>query len=95
MVAKRIIRNRWLYRMAAPGLIYFAVFKYAPMYGVVIAFQNYSRSWAYQEANGLASAFRSLLLDGNLLEAIPKDAPRSWCITSFSSFRCPLSLHCC
>jgi putative aldouronate transport system permease protein len=30
------------YLLLLPGLIYFALFKYAPMYGVIIAFKNYS-----------------------------------------------------
>lgn len=34
-------RNKWLYVLLAPGLLYFLVFKYAPMWGVVIAFQDY------------------------------------------------------
>jgi putative aldouronate transport system permease protein len=37
----RVVRYRWLYVLLAPGLIYFAVFKYGPMYGVTIAFQDY------------------------------------------------------
>ena len=37
------IRNyRWIYDMLIPVLLYFAVFKYAPMYGIVIAFKNYN-----------------------------------------------------
>ncbi|MCA1293684.1 sugar ABC transporter permease [Paenibacillus sp. alder61] len=34
-------RNRLLYLMIFPGLIYFIVFKYLPMGGLVIAFQDY------------------------------------------------------
>ncbi|WP_211746592.1 sugar ABC transporter permease [Paenibacillus sp. Marseille-Q4541] len=34
-------RNKWLYVLLAPGLLYFLIFKYAPMWGVVIAFQDY------------------------------------------------------
>jgi putative aldouronate transport system permease protein len=34
-------RYRWLYLMLIPGVAYFAVFRYAPMYGVSIAFQDY------------------------------------------------------
>jgi putative aldouronate transport system permease protein len=37
----RVARHRWLYLMLLPGVGYFAVFKYAPMYGVTIAFQDY------------------------------------------------------
>jgi putative aldouronate transport system permease protein len=34
-------RHRTLYLMALPGIAYFLVFKYAPMGGLVIAFQDY------------------------------------------------------
>ncbi len=37
-----IWRHRTLYLMAVPGIIYFLVFKYAPMGGLIMAFQNYS-----------------------------------------------------
>ncbi|MBW7454245.1 ABC transporter permease [Paenibacillus sepulcri] len=39
---KRLIKNRWMYYMLAPGILYFLIFKYAPMWGVLIAFQDYS-----------------------------------------------------
>lgn len=35
-------RDKYLYLLALPGLIFFFIFKYVPMGGVVIAFQNYS-----------------------------------------------------
>lgn len=34
-------RDKWLYLLLLPGLIYFIVFKYLPMFGIVIAFENY------------------------------------------------------
>ncbi|MBD2845109.1 sugar ABC transporter permease [Paenibacillus sp. IB182496] len=34
------IRHRWLYIFLIPGLIYLLVFKYVPMFGVVIAFKE-------------------------------------------------------
>jgi putative aldouronate transport system permease protein len=37
-----LIRDRWLYALMIPGIIYFLIFKYGPMYGVVIAFQDFS-----------------------------------------------------
>nr|WP_238540598.1 sugar ABC transporter permease [Paenibacillus mucilaginosus] len=36
-----ILRDRWLYLMLLPGIAYFIVFKYVPMYGVTMAFQDY------------------------------------------------------
>ena len=34
-------RDKWLYLLLVPGVIYFIVFKYLPMFGIVIAFENY------------------------------------------------------
>ena len=39
---QRMIRNRYLYAMLLPVLIYFAVFSYTPMYGTIIAFKNFN-----------------------------------------------------
>ena len=36
-----IKRDKWLYLLLLPGLIYFVIFKYLPMFGIVIAFENY------------------------------------------------------
>ena len=36
-----IIRDRGLYLLLIPGVIYFAIFKYLPMWGIVISFENY------------------------------------------------------
>lgn len=36
-----LMRHKTLYLMALPGIVYFLIFKYAPMGGLVIAFQNY------------------------------------------------------
>lgn len=38
---KRLIRNRYMYMMIFPGLLYFIIFKYLPMYGLIISFQDY------------------------------------------------------
>lgn len=38
---RSIRRSPWLYLMLLPGIVYFAIFKYAPMYGITIAFQDY------------------------------------------------------
>ena len=36
-----ILRDRWLYLLILPGFVYFIIFKYLPMWGIVISFQNY------------------------------------------------------
>ncbi|WP_042203007.1 ABC transporter permease [Paenibacillus camerounensis] len=38
---RRMVRNKWLYIMLLPGLLYFIIFKYVPMYGLLLAFKNY------------------------------------------------------
>lgn len=38
---KDIVRDKWLYLMLLPGVLYFIIFKYIPMYGVTMAFQDY------------------------------------------------------
>ncbi|MCR4762512.1 MAG: ABC transporter permease subunit [Lachnospiraceae bacterium] len=37
-----VLKHKWLYLMLLPGLLYFIMFRYAPMGGLVIAFKNYS-----------------------------------------------------
>ena len=34
-------KYKWLYLLLLPGVLYFIVFRYAPMYGLIIAFKNY------------------------------------------------------
>lgn len=41
-VLTRLRRDKYLYLLAAPGILYFMIFKYIPIGGVVIAFQEYS-----------------------------------------------------
>lgn len=36
------MRDKYLYLMALPGMLYFVVFHYVPMYGITMAFQNFS-----------------------------------------------------
>ncbi|MDF2650264.1 MAG: sugar transporter permease [Paenibacillus sp.] len=38
---RQVKRDKWLYVLLLPGVLYFLVFKYVPMWGLLIAFQNY------------------------------------------------------
>nr|WP_281170143.1 ABC transporter permease subunit [Paenibacillus pinihumi] len=38
------MKNKWLYLMALPGMLYFIIFKYFPMWGLLISFQEYQPS---------------------------------------------------
>ena len=39
---KNFLRDKYLYLLALPGLLFFLLFKYVPMWGVLIAFKNFS-----------------------------------------------------
>lgn len=41
-ILRSILRDKYLYLLATPAILYFLIFKYLPMWGVVIAFQDYS-----------------------------------------------------
>ncbi|OIJ14669.1 protein lplB [Anaerobacillus alkalilacustris] len=38
---RQIKKNKMIYLMITPGILYFLIYKYLPMYGLVIAFQDY------------------------------------------------------
>ena len=40
-LCRRIYKTRVLHYLALPSIIYFVIFQYVPMYGVLMAFQNY------------------------------------------------------
>lgn len=42
LIKRRIWRNKELYLIMLPVIIYYLVFHYKPMYGLIIAFQDYS-----------------------------------------------------
>lgn len=41
-LALKIWRDRFLYFLVLPGLLYFIIYRYIPMLGMIIAFQDYS-----------------------------------------------------
>ncbi|HWR11564.1 MAG TPA: ABC transporter permease subunit [Rectinemataceae bacterium] len=80
-LGRDLSRDKLLYLMLIPGLVYVLLFKYAPMYGVTIAFRNYNIFKGFSDAPfvGLAnfaklfsrSAFRRAL-GNNILISILK-----------------------
>ena len=38
---KKIAKNKMIYLMITPGLLYLFIYKYLPMYGLIISFQDY------------------------------------------------------
>ena len=51
-VKKDWMRNRSLYLMIIPVLIFFILFHYKPMYGAIIAFKDIHPLWELQRAPG-------------------------------------------
>ena len=43
-------KDKWLYLMMVPGLVWVIIFKYVPMYGVTIAFRNYNVFQGFKNA---------------------------------------------
>lgn len=67
----RLWRDRWLYLCLLPGLLYFVVFRYVPLLGNIVAFQDYSpfRGMRGSQFVGLEN-FRKLLIDPDVGIAI-------------------------
>jgi putative aldouronate transport system permease protein len=66
----RIWRDRWMYLFILPGFIYFVVFRYLPLLGNIIAFQDYSPFLGFHSPFvGLAN-FHKLLTDPDVGIAI-------------------------
>lgn len=40
-IKRKLFRNRYLYLLIAVPIVYFIIFKYVPMYGVIIAFEDF------------------------------------------------------
>lgn len=38
-----MVKYRWLYFLLIPGILFFAIFKYVPMFGLRIAFMDYNQ----------------------------------------------------
>ena len=37
----KLKKDKWIYLLLAPGLLYFLIFKYVPMWGILLAFKDY------------------------------------------------------
>lgn len=68
---QRMWRERWIYLLILPGLIYFVLFQYLPLLGNVIAFQDFSPYLGFFDSTwvGLAN-FTRLFSDPDVGTAI-------------------------
>ncbi len=70
-LARRIWENRYIYLMLLPGVLFFVIFKYIPIYGVQLAFKQYSVQLGITGSRwvGLAN-FRLLFVDPDFWQAV-------------------------
>lgn len=67
----RIRKDKWMYLLLLPGIIYFVLFKFAPMWGVLIAFKDYYAGINFGMAPWVGfSNFTSFLTDSSFLQLL-------------------------
>ena len=65
LLLKRIKRDKWLYIFLMPILIYFIIFKYVPMFGLVMAFQDFKFSTGFFHSEWVGLEHFRRLFTGN------------------------------
>ena len=46
-ISRDFVQNRSLYLLAIPGLVYYVLFQYGPMYGAIIAFKDFTPRFGF------------------------------------------------
>jgi putative aldouronate transport system permease protein len=70
-VARRLWRDRYLYLLVLPGLIYFIVYRYLPMLGLVIAFKDYSPFLGIRDSPWVGlGQFQKIFADAEVLRVL-------------------------
>ncbi|GAA5187431.1 ABC transporter permease subunit [Rugosimonospora acidiphila] len=71
----RILRERWMYLFIVPGVAYFVIFQYVPLFGNLVAFKNYSPFLGFNASPwvGLQN-FTDLFSDPEFLTALKNTA---------------------
>jgi hypothetical protein len=54
-VWSKVRRERWMYALVLPGFLFFVVFRYLPLLGNVVAFEDYSPYLGFSTVRGSAS----------------------------------------
>ena len=69
--AYRYIKKNWfLYMLVLPGLCFLLVFEYAPMYGITLAFKDYSPRLGVLGSPWIGlEHFREMFADANFIRA--------------------------
>ena len=68
---KLLHKNRYLYAMMFFPVVYFVLFKYKPMYGILIAFKNFKvREGILGMSAGRAEIFQTVLVRPGFLDSV-------------------------
>ena len=88
----RLWAQRELWLMLLPGLLYYAIFKYGPMYGLRLAFMNYSPYLGYDKSPwvGFANFERLFVRNFDLFMSMLKNTLTVSLLTFLTSF--PLTI---
>ena len=62
---KDIKRDTWLYIFLIPIMLYFFIFKYVPMFGTIMAFQDFKFSTGFFESKWVGLEHFKRLFTGN------------------------------
>jgi putative aldouronate transport system permease protein len=67
----RLWRERYIYLLLLPGVLYFLVFRYVPMFGLVLAFKDYSPFMGIWDSPWVGfTHFRTIFSDAEVLQVI-------------------------
>ena len=70
-IRSRMWRERYVYLLLLPGVLYFILFKYVPMFGLVLAFKDYSPFRGIWDSPWVGMEhFRTIFSDGEVLQVI-------------------------
>ncbi len=70
-IRARLWRDRYVYLLLLPGLLYFLVYKYIPMLGTVIAFKDYSPFLGFSDSPWVGlKHFRTIFEDAEVLQVL-------------------------
>ena len=63
-LGRNIVRHYELYLLVLPAVVYFAIFHYAPLYGIQIAFRNYYPGFSITQSEfiGLGCVYTSQVI---------------------------------
>ncbi|SFD52035.1 putative aldouronate transport system permease protein [Paenibacillus catalpae] len=88
----RIIRHRYLYLMVLPGFLTVLVFNYFPMYGILIAFKNYSASKGIMDSPWVGFKYFNTFFHDPMAFRVLKNTLLLGVFTLFWSFPAPIIL---